>query len=157
MNAASLAARADAIASGERPPKYKKSKAEMLDPMHLGEGIVAALKAAGVRSRLSDNGHGAAAVKIQRSTDKPPTAKKAIDAVRAVAVSGKLGLKFTESTSTPGVFEWNDEKSYARYPAVASIVVTTGDRWDESPLDASVLRGPASALGIYVDVEQERK
>lgn len=158
VNAASLARRADAIASGDRPPEYEKSKHEMLDAAHIQSGILAALKAAGVRARDDAKSSSATSRGISISkttTTAPPTAKKVWDTIRLAATSGKLGLDFKETE--PGVLKHVDEDSYFRYKPEAMIVATAGGRWSEAPLDAKVMRGPATALTITVEVDKGSK
>jgi hypothetical protein len=155
VNASSLAQRADAIASGERPPEYERSKHEMLDAAHLQQGVLTALKAAGVKAR--DDAKRATKTSRGIIVSKPttgtvPTAGKVWNAIRTAAIAGKFGLKFAESE--PGVLKYVDEDSQLRYKPEAMIIVAPGSRWSEDALDAKVLRGPASALSITVEVEE---
>ena len=160
VNAASLAKRADAIASGERPPEYEKSKHEMLDVEHIAAGVVSALKSAGIKARSVSKyaSSDLRNIMISKTAEgKPPTGRKVWDAIRAAATGGKLGLPFKEPE--PGLLKYEDSDSdrYRRYPPTAMIIVSADDRYSDDPLDDAALSGPASALTITVEVDKGSK
>lgn len=155
INGVSLAKRADAIASGERPPAYEKSKHEMLDVEHVASGVLAVLKSIGVKARSASSyaDSDVRSITLQKQTgDSAPSGRKVWHALTAAAASGKLGLAFKEAE--PGLLKYVDDEAYSRYPPTAMIIMSAGDRYSEEPLDDDALDGPASALSITVEIDK---